>query len=36
MADFLEGNEADERGMMEATLKSEEKEVYNVERNLTG
>lgn len=36
MADFLEGNEADEREMMEATLKSKEKEMYNVEHSLTG
>lgn len=36
MADFLEGNEANEREMMEATLKSKEKELYNVVRSLTG
>ena len=30
MADFLDGNEANEREMMEATLKSKEKELFNV------
>lgn len=30
MADFLEGNESNEKEMMEATLKNKEKELYNV------
>lgn len=34
MADFLEGNESNEKEMMEATLKNKEKELYNVVASL--
>lgn len=30
MAEFLEGNEEDERKVMESTLQNKEKELYNV------